>query len=95
MYKSNPESKITLFTSLLVDRIRTTHNQPDFDLEQWPEALRRSKGPSHVRMNCGLGIKSELAHRAYQKNLKEKLPKDSNDVMCGKDRVAKANIRFR
>ena len=80
------------FTDLLVNRIRTTHNKPEFDLQQWLEALRRSKGASHVLMLCGLGIKPELARRAYQKNLNKKLSEDSN-VMCDRDQAATAKFK--
>lgn len=36
-------------------------------------------------MKCGLVIKTTRARIPYQKDLKEKLPKDSNNVILGHD----------
>ncbi len=44
-------------------------------------------------MKCGLGINPTRARIPYQKDLKEKLPKDSNNVMLGHDKVAKAEFQ--
>jgi hypothetical protein len=62
----------------------------------WPAALRRSQAAStatHKLEKQGLGIKLEKVRREYQKNLKKKLPHDTENVMLGKDKAAKATFQ--
>jgi hypothetical protein len=89
-------AKALALTDLLVHRIRRQHNKPDFDLEQWPAALRRSQAAStatHKLEKQGSGIKLEKVRREYQKNHKKKLPQDAENVMLGKDKAAKATFQ--
>jgi hypothetical protein len=59
---SKTAAKVAL-TDLLVNRIRTRHNLPEFDLAQWLAELPRSQAaslPAHKIVKEGFGSKDEL-----------------------------------
>jgi len=91
-------TRISELTDVLVRRIRTHHNQPDFDLKSWIDALRRSQEVSaaaHTLAKADAGMKLEKLYTIYRKKLNDNLPKDTEDVMRGHNKAAKEAFQGR
>jgi len=90
--------RIRELTNMLVSRIRTHHNQPDFDVVRWIDDLRGSQRKSkhvHTLAKADAGIMPEKLYALYRKKINDSMPEDTDEVMLGRDKALKEAFQER